>query len=88
MRADLKGGKTVITLHEADKRALNKASEIMGFVGRNERRLVTVTDTVEKGIDCVLQSLCAVTPENDTGQQVEKQPAKKDDTQLAKTKVA
>lgn len=68
MRADLKNGKTVITLHETDKRALAKARDTLAFVKRNtnESTLNVAADTGASAIGSVLESLCAETPEVDT----------------------
>lgn len=90
MRADLKGGKTVIVLHETDKRALNKARDILRFVERNSSDTALNKDANcgAGAIDSAMGKMCAETPENDTGTAVESQPPAKPDTQLAKSKVA
>ena len=61
MRADLKNGKTNITLHEPDKRVLAKARDILGFVKTNTREstLNVAADTGGQAIDCVMRSLLA-----------------------------
>lgn len=67
MRADLKNGKTVITLHEADKRAMNKARDILRFVHRNsdDGVLRLASDCGSDAIGQLLGLLCAETPEDD-----------------------
>jgi hypothetical protein len=68
MRADLKGGKTVITLHEVDKREFNRVRDKLAFMRRsiNEPRLEAALDRGIQGIDESLLLLRAETPEVDT----------------------
>lgn len=78
MRFDLKNGKTVITLHEADKRAFAKVRDMLHFVEINApgEALETAADTARQVIDDVLQKLCSETPEDDTAD-ANKDPALK-----------
>lgn len=71
MRFDLKNGKTVITLHEADKRAFAKVRDMLHFVEINaaEPELNTAADTARQSIEDVLGKLCAQTPEDDTAEE-------------------
>lgn len=67
MKAILKGGKTIIELYEADKRALAKAEEILHFVGRNHdsETVASAVKMAREGIADVLREL-SETPEVDT----------------------